>query len=138
MTDAIRKVRQSVAVKTKSVKIWESYKEGAQLVGIDIRRIRLITFGLGTACVGAAASLVLPFFFVDPVAGNAFNISAFVIVVLGGLGSIPGAVLGAFIVGLTQELGVVFAPSSTKQLGVFIVFVLVLLFRPQGLLGKKE
>ena len=122
----------------KAIRASAQDKDGAALVGIDVRRIALITFGLGTACVGAAASLVLPFFFVDPVAGNTFNIAAFVIVVLGGLGSIPGAVLGAFIVGLTQELGVVFAPSSTKLLGVFVVFVLVLLFRPQGLLGKKE
>ena len=122
----------------KAIRASAQDKDGAALVGIDIQRIGLITFGLGVACVGAAASLVLPFFFVDPVAGNTFNITAFVIVVLGGLGSIPGALLGAFIVGITQEMGVVFAPSSTKLLGVFIVFVLVLLFRPQGLLGKRE
>ena len=90
------------------------------------------------ACVGAAAALVLPFLAVDPLVGNTFNITAFVIVVLGGMGSIPGALLGGLIIGLTQELGVVFAPSSTKLIGVFLVFILVLLLRPQGLLGKKE
>ena len=87
--------------------------------------------------MGAAAALVLPFLAVDPLVGNTFNI-AFVIVVLGGMGSIPGALLGGLIIGLTQEMGVVFAPSSTKLLGVFLVFILVLLIRPQGLLGKKE
>ncbi len=112
-------------------------KEGARLVGININRINLVTFGLGTACVGAAASIVLPFLAVDPLVGNTFNITAFVIVVLGGMGSVQGALLGGLIVGLTQELGVVFAPSSTKLLGVFIVFILVLMFRPQGLLGRK-
>ena len=120
----------------KAIRAVAQDKDGAALVGINRDRIRMITFGLGTACVGAAASLVLPFFFVDPVAGNTFNITSFVIVVLGGMGNVVGALLGGLIVGLTQELGVVFLPSSTKLLGVFIVFILVLLFRPQGLLGR--
>ena len=121
----------------KAVRAVAQERDGAALVGINVNRINMITFGLGTACVGAAASLVLPFFFVDPVAGESFNIIAFVTVVLGGMGSVPGALLGGIIIGLTQELGVVFAPSSSKLLGVFIVFILVLLFRPQGLLGSK-
>lgn len=112
-------------------------QEGARLVGIAIDRINLVTFGLGTACVGAAASLVLPFLAVDPLVGNTFNITAFVIVVLGGMGSVQGALLGGLIIGLTQEMGVVFAPSSTKLIGVFIVFILVLMLRPQGLFGRK-
>ena len=122
----------------KAIRATAQNKEGARLVGISTDRISLITFGLGVACVGAAAALVLPFLSVDPLVGNTFNIIAFVIVVLGGMGSIPGALLGGLIIGLTQELGVVFAPSSTKLLGVFFVFILVLLLRPQGLLGKKE
>lgn len=122
----------------KAIRATAQDKEGARLVGINIDLIGLVTFGLGTACVGAAAALVLPFLAVDPLAGNAFNITAFVIVVLGGMGSVPGALLGGMIIGLTQELGVVFAPSSTKLLGVFLVFILVLLLRPQGLLGKKR
>lgn len=122
----------------KAIRATAQNKEGARLVGISTDRISLITFGLGAACVGAAAALVLPFLAVDPLVGNTFNIIAFVIVVLGGMGSIPGALLGGLIVGLTQELGVVFAPSSTKLLGVFFVFILVLLLRPQGLLGKKD
>lgn len=122
----------------KAIRATAQDKEGARLIGINPDVISLITFGLGTACVGAAAALVLPFLAVDPQAGNAFNITAFVIVVLGGMGSVPGALLGGLIIGLTQELGVVFAPSSTKLLGVFLVFILVLLFRPQGLLGKSR
>ncbi len=122
----------------KAIRATAQNKDGARLVGISTDQISLITFGLGVACVGAAAALVLPFLAVDPLVGNSFNITAFVIVVLGGMGSIPGALLGGLIVGLTQELGVVFAPSSTKLLGVFFVFILVLLLRPQGLLGKKE
>ncbi|MEL7235314.1 MAG: branched-chain amino acid ABC transporter permease, partial [Chloroflexota bacterium] len=110
-------------------------KEGAALVGINVDRISMITFGIGTACVGAAAALVLPFLTVDPVAGNTFNIASFVIVVLGGMGNVVGALLGGLIIGLTQEMGVIFLPGD-KLLGVFIVFILVLLFRPQGLLGR--
>lgn len=121
----------------KAIRAVAQERDGAALVGIDTERINRITFGLGTACVGAAAALVLPFFFVDPVAGESFNIIAFVTVVLGGMGSVPGALLGGILIGLTQELGVVLAPSSAKLLGVFIVFILVLLFRPQGLLGRK-
>ncbi len=122
----------------KSIRATAQDKEGARLVGINIARVNLVTFGLGTACVGAAASLVLPFLAVDPTAGETFNITAFVIVVLGGLGSVPGALLGGLLVGLTQELGVVFLPSSTKLIGVFVIFILVLMFRPQGLLGRPH
>ncbi len=121
----------------KSIRATAQDKEGARLVGIDIARVNLVTFGLGAACVGAAAALVLPFLAVDPTAGNTFNITAFVIVVLGGMGSIPGALLAGFLVGLTQEMSVVFLPSSTKLIGVFAVFILALMFRPQGLLGRR-
>ena len=121
----------------KAIRATAQDKAGARLVGVNIKNINLITFGLGTACVGAAAAIVLPLLAVNPTVGNAVNITAFVIVVLGGMGSIPGAFIGGLIIGLTQELAVVFAPSSTKLLGVFIIFILVLLFRPQGLLGKK-
>ncbi len=121
----------------KAIRATAQDRVGARLVGVDIHRIHLVTFGLGTACVGAAAALVLPFLSVDPQVGNTFNITAFVIVVLGGMGSIPGALLGGLLIGLTQELSVVFAPGSTKLLGVFLVFILALLFRPQGLLGRR-
>ncbi len=122
----------------KAIRATAQDREGARLVGIDIDRINMVTFGIGAACVGAAAALVLPFLAVDPLVGNTFNITAFVIVVLGGMGSVPGALLGGLVIGLTQELGVVFAPSSTKLIGVFVVFILVLMLRPQGLLGGKK
>lgn len=121
----------------KAIRATAQDKEGAALVGINVDRISMITFGLGTACVGAAATLVLPFLAVDPVAGNAFNITAFVVVVLGGMGNVIGALLGGLIIGLTQEMAVVVLPSSAKLIGVFIVFILVLFFRPQGLLGRE-
>ena len=112
--------------------------EGAELVGIDIRRIYVITFGIGAAAAGAAGGMVMPFLFVSPTAGATFNIIAFIVVVLGGMGSIPGAIVGGLIIGLTQELGQLFVSGSSKLLGVFVVFILVLLFRPQGVFGKEH
>lgn len=113
-------------------------RDGAALVGINTDWINAVTFGIGTACVGAAAALVLPFFRVEPTAGNIFNITAFVIVVLGGMGNALGALLGGLIIGLTQELSLIFFPGSSKLIGVFVIFILVLLFKPQGLLGGKS
>jgi branched-chain amino acid transport system permease protein len=112
--------------------------EGAELVGIDNRRIYTITFGIGAAAAGAAGGLVMPFLFVSPTAGATFNIIAFIVVVLGGMGSIPGAIIGGLIIGLTQEMGQLFVAGSSKLLGVFVVFILVLLFRPQGIFGKQH
>lgn len=122
----------------KAIRAVAEEKEGAALMGIDTNRISLITFGIGTACVGAAGSLIMPFFTATPTMGATFNIMAFVVVVLGGMGNIPGALLGGIIVGITESLGAVFLPGSSKQLGVFVVFILVLLFRPTGLLGKRN
>ena len=98
-------------------------------------RMYMITFGMGSACVGAAGAMVMPFLIVTPHAGETFNILSYVIVVLGGMGSMPGALLGGIIVGLTESLGAVFLPGSSKLVGVFILFILILLFRPEGLFG---
>ncbi len=122
----------------KAIRAVAEEKEGAALMGIDTNRISLITFGIGTACVGAAGSLIMPFFTATPTMGATFNIMAFVVVVLGGMGNIPGALLGGILVGMTESLGAVFLPGSSKQLGVFLVFILVLLFRPTGLLGRRN
>jgi branched-chain amino acid transport system permease protein len=110
---------------------------GARLVGVDVRRIYVITFGIGTACVGAAAALILPFTPLEPTAGATFTILAFVVVVLGGLGSVPGAILGGLLIGVAQEVGGVVFPAQSKLLAVFIVFLAVLFLRPQGLLKGR-
>jgi len=110
---------------------------GAALVGIDVRRVYVLTFALGTACVGAAAALVLPFLSLQPTTGETFNILAFVVVVLGGLGNVIGALLGGLLIGLVQEVGGVLFPQQSDLLGVFLVFILILFLRPQGLLGRS-
>lgn len=110
---------------------------GAQLVGIDVGRIHVLTFALGVACAGAAGVLVLPFLSLEPTTGAQFNILAFVIVVLGGMGNVVGAVIGGLLIGLVQEVGGLLFPEQSDLLLVFIVFVLVLFLRPQGLLSRR-
>lgn len=111
---------------------------GASLVGVNVRRIYLVAFGLGTACAGAAAALILPFLAITPLAGEPFTIIAFITVVLGGLGNVAGALIAGLFIGLTYEVGGLLLPGQDKLLLVFIVFVLVLLFRPQGFFGKGQ
>ncbi len=122
----------------KAIRAAAQEREGAALVGIDVPRIHLLTFGLGAAAAGAAGSVIMPFFTVAPTTGETFNITAFVVVVLGGMGNVLGALVGGLIIGLTEALGAVLLPGASKQLAVFVVFVLVLLFRPEGLFGGKR
>jgi len=110
---------------------------GAAVAGIDVKHIYGITFGLGLAMAGAAGTIVVPFFYVTPSVGETFNIPAFIVVVLGGLGSMPGAVVGGLIVGLVQSIGAAYLPGSTNQILLLAVFIGVLLFRPTGLFGRR-
>ena len=110
---------------------------GSQLVGIDPAHIFAVTFGLGCACLAVAACLLLPTFYVNPRVGNAFVLVAFTVVVLGGMGSIPGALLGGLFVGVVESLGGLLLGESLGQLGIFLLFILVLLLRPAGLFGAK-
>ncbi|MQA85824.1 MAG: branched-chain amino acid ABC transporter permease [Streptosporangiales bacterium] len=112
--------------------------DGAQLVGIDVRRMYVLTFALGTACAGAAGTLVAPFVTVEATTGELFNIIAFVVVVLGGMGNVVGALVGGLLIGLTEQLGGVLLPEQSPLLAVFVVFVLVLFLRPQGLFGRSS
>lgn len=110
---------------------------GAALVGIDVRRIYVAVFALGTGCAAMAAVLILPFFSLEPTTGEQFNILAFVIVVLGGMGNVVGAIVGGLLIGLVQEVGGLLFPDQNPLLIVFAVFVLVLFLRPQGLFGSR-
>jgi branched-chain amino acid transport system permease protein len=121
----------------KAIRATAEEREGALLVGIHIRRLSAIAFGIGSAVVAAAGSLVTPFLYVAPDVGDVFNILAFVIVVLGGMGSFVGALLGGLLVGVAESLGAAVLPGSLKQLPIFVLFVLVLLFRPTGLFGRR-
>jgi branched-chain amino acid transport system permease protein len=133
LTVVLRRTRLGLTIRSVAANA-----EGAALVGVNVRRIFALTFGLGAACVGAAGGLVLPFLSLTPSTGEQFTILAFVIVVLGGLGSVTGAVLGGLTIGLVQTVGGLYLPGTGALLLVFAVFVLVLFLRPQGLFGSAQ
>ena len=112
-------------------------KLGAELVGIDVAHVYAMTFGLGTACVAIAACLLIPTYYVNPTVGNAFVLVAFTIVVLGGMGSVPGALIGGLMIGVVESLSGLFLGESLGQIGIFLIFIAVLLVRPSGLFGAR-
>lgn len=121
----------------KAIRAVAKEKTGAALAGIDVAHIYAITFGLGAACVAIAACLLMPTFYVTPRAGNAFVLVAFTIVVLGGMGSIPGALIGALFIGVVESLCGLFFGESLGQIGIFLIFIMVLLVKPTGLFGAR-
>jgi branched-chain amino acid transport system permease protein len=121
----------------KAIRACADNYTGALVVGLDVKRLYALTFGLGAACVGAAGSMLVLLIDVTPALGPAYTLLAFIIVITGGLGSMPGALLGGVLIGLTEALAGLFFTPSAKSMFSFGLLVLVLLFRPQGLLGKK-
>ena len=121
----------------KAIRAVAKERQGARLVGIDVEHIFAATYGIGISCLGAAACLLLPSFYVDPFTGNMFVLVAFTIVVLGGMGSIIGALVGGFIIGVTESVGGLILGESLGQIGISLIFILILVFRPTGLFGGK-
>src|SRR6266436_2826778 len=121
----------------KAIRACADNYTGALVVGLNVKRLYALTFGLGAACVGAAGSMLVLLIDVTPALGPALTLLAFIVVITGGLGSMPGALLGGVLIGLTEALaGLLFTPSA-KSMFSFAILVLVLLFRPQGILGKR-
>jgi branched-chain amino acid transport system permease protein len=112
-------------------------KQGARLMGIDVDHVYAMCFGLGLACLGAAACFLLPAYYVNPMVGSGFVLVAFTIVVLGGMGSFEGAFVGGLLIGVVESLGGLYLGESLGQVGIFVIFIAVLLFRPQGLFGAR-
>jgi branched-chain amino acid transport system permease protein len=121
----------------KAIRAVAREKAGAALVGIDVAHVYAVTFGLGAACAAIAAGLLMPTYYVTPRVGNAFVLVAFTIVVLGGMGSIAGALLGALFIGVVESLCGLYLGESLGQIGIFLMFIVVLLVRPTGLFGAK-
>jgi branched-chain amino acid transport system permease protein len=122
----------------KAIRAVARERVGARLVGIDVDRVFAISYGIGLATLGAAACLLMPIFYVSPTTGHVFVMVAFTVVVLGGMGSFLGAVVGGLIVGLTESFGGLFLGESLGQIGISLIFILILLFRPSGLFGAKR
>lgn len=113
--------------------------EAASLLGINIKRVQSIAFGLGVAAAGAAGTLLMPIYYrVEPNAGSPFTLKAFVVVVLGGLGSVTGAMIGGIVLGIAEALGAVYISTGYKDAIAFVIFIAVLTLKPSGLVGKVK
>jgi branched-chain amino acid transport system permease protein len=110
---------------------------GALVIGTDVRRVYATAFGVGAACVGAAGALVAPLLPFAPSTGLQLSVASFNIVIIGGMGSLVGAFAGGLLVAVAESLGAVFLKPSLKELVSFSLFVLILLFRPAGLFGRR-
>lgn len=113
-------------------------REAAALSGINVYRIYALTFGFGSAATALAGGLLLPFLYTSPTVGFAFDIRAFLIVVLGGMGSIPGTVVAGLAMGVTEAIATQFVGDTIARMIFFLLFVGVLVARPQGLFGRAE
>ena len=113
-------------------------REAAQLMGINVKRMSIIAFGLGSALAGTAGGLISPTYYIFPQVGSVFTLKAFVITVLGGMGSVVGATLGGVLIGITESMSAAYISSGWKDVIVFALFLLVLLLKPSGLLGKSR
>ena len=121
----------------RAIRAVSKEKHGAKLMGINVDHIYALTFGIGLACVGAAACFLLPAYYVNPQVGSGFVLVAFTVVVLGGMGSFVGALVGGLLLGVVESLGGLYFGDSLGQIGIFLIFIAVLLFRPQGLFGAR-
>ena len=110
---------------------------GALVVGTDVRRVYAAAFGIGAACVGAAGALVSPILPFSPSVGLSASVASFNIVIIGGMGSLPGAFAGGLLVSVAESLGAVFLSPSMKELVSFGLLIVILLFRPTGLFGRR-
>jgi branched-chain amino acid transport system permease protein len=119
----------------KAIRAVAKERQGARLVGIDVENVFALSYAIGIACLGAAACLLMPTFYVSPTVGNVFTIVAFTTVVLGGMGSFVGALVGGILIGITESIGGLYLGESLGQIGISLIFILILLFRPTGLFG---
>jgi branched-chain amino acid transport system permease protein len=113
-------------------------REAAQLMGINVKRMSVIAFGIGSALAGTAGALISPTYYIFPQVGSVFTLKAFVITVLGGMGSVIGAMLGGVLIGVAESIGGLYFGAGWKDVVVFVLFLLVLLFKPAGLMGKSR
>ncbi|MFS8085100.1 MAG: branched-chain amino acid ABC transporter permease, partial [Acidobacteriota bacterium] len=110
----------------RAIRACAKERQGARLVGIDVEHVFALSFGIGLACLGAAACFLLPVYYVNPQVGSAFVLIAFTIVVLGGMGSFVGALAGGLLIGVVESVGGLLLGESLGQIGIFVIFIAVL------------
>jgi len=120
----------------KAIRACADNRMGAQVVGLNVSRLYALTFGIGAACLGAAGAIILLLFEVHPYLAPGYTLLAFVIVIIGGLGSLFGALVGGILIGVSEAMAALLFQPSMKSAFSFGLLILVLLLRPQGLLGK--
>jgi branched-chain amino acid transport system permease protein len=113
-------------------------RDAAQLMGVNVKRMSILATGIGAGLAAVAGSLISPTYYIFPQVGQPFTLKAFVIVVLGGMGSVMGATVGGIIIGATESLAGAYISSGLKDLVVYVLFLLILLFKPAGLFGKSR
>jgi branched-chain amino acid transport system permease protein len=121
----------------RQIRAAASDREAAELMGVNVNRVNMLAFGIGIGCLGIAGPVMMPAFYIVPDIGTFFILIAFVVVVLGGLGNFIGAMIASFLVAIAQSIGTLFMPGSTAPVLPFLLFVIVLLFKPEGLFGKR-
>lgn len=120
----------------KAIRALAQEKRAAMLMGINVYRMYQIAFGIGIACVGAAGAILIPIYYAFPTVGALFVLIAFVVVILGGYNSLVGALIGGLIIGLVEAFSGFFLSPHLKETVYFVIFILILLFRPTGLFGR--
>lgn len=111
-------------------------RTAAALMGIDVPRVYRVVFGIGLACTGVAGGLLMTFYYVYPTVGLIWALTAYIVCVLGGLGNFVGAIVGGLIIGMAESLGALVLSPSLKHLISFAAFIIILLVRPRGILGR--
>jgi branched-chain amino acid transport system permease protein len=121
----------------KTIRAAADNNYGALVIGADVQRVYVVAFGIGAACVGAAGALVSAYLPFQPASGLSASVTSFNIVIIGGMGSLIGAFFGGLIVSVAESLGAVFLSPSLKEIVSFSLLILILLFRPAGLFGRR-
>jgi branched-chain amino acid transport system permease protein len=120
----------------KAIRALAQERKAAMLMGINVYRTYQIAFGIGIACVGAAGAMLMPVYFVFPSVGSLFVLIAFVVVILGGYNSLVGSLVGGLIIGIVEAFSGFFISPHLKEAIYFVIFILILLFKPTGLFGR--